>query len=76
LVALVLVDHAGLGAGWRQAVRSTIPASVILVPAGFFLSVLKPDAELPNGLINLAYLGAVTVSIGMLTLGVGLLRTI
>lgn len=74
LVALLLVDHTGLGAGWRQVVRSAIPASAILVPAGFFLSVLKPDAERPNGLINLAYLGAVTVSVGMLTLGVGLLQ--
>ncbi len=76
LVALLLVDHADLGAGWRQVVRSAIPVSAILVPAGFFLSVLKQDAERPNALINLAYLGAVTVSLGMLTLGVGLLRAI
>lgn len=75
LVALLLVDHTELGSGWQQLVRSSIPASAILVPAGFFLSVLKPDAERPNRLINLAYVGAVSVSVGMLTLGIGLLQT-
>lgn len=75
LIALLLVDHTQLGSGWQQLVRSSIPASAILVPAGFFLSVLKPDAERPNRLINLAYLGAVSVSVGMLTLGIGLLQT-
>ena len=76
LVGLVLVDHTDLGAGWQQVARSAIPVSAILLPAGFFLSVLKPDAERPNGLINLAYLGAVSLSIGLLTLGVGLLRSV
>lgn len=74
LLALLLVDHAQLEAGWRQVVRSAIPVSAILVPAGFFLSVLTPDAERPNRLITLAYLGAITLTVGMLTLGVGLLR--
>lgn len=76
LVALLLVDHTALGSGWQQVVRSAIPASAILVPAGFFLSILKPEAERPNRLINLAYLGALSVSVGMITLGVGLLQNV
>lgn len=76
LVALLLVDQTGLGAGWKQLVRSSIPMSAILVPAGFFLSILKPDAERPNGLINLAYIGAASVSVGMITLGAGLLQNV
>lgn len=76
LVALLLVDHTELGSGWQQLVRSLIPVSAILVPAGFFLSVLKPHAERPNRLINLAYVGAVSLTIGMLTLGIGLLQTV
>lgn len=74
LAALVLVDHASLGDGWKQLVRSSFPASAILLPAAYFLSVLGPNAEEPNRLINLAYLGAVLLAAGMLTLGVGLLQ--
>lgn len=74
LLALVLVDHADLGAVWRQIVRSAIPASAVLVPAGYFLSVLRPDAEEPNALVNLAYLGGASLAFGTIVLGVGLLR--
>jgi len=35
-------------------VRTCIPWSAILLPAAFFLSVLRPDATAPNGLIYLA----------------------
>jgi hypothetical protein len=38
------------------------------------LSVLSPEATEPNGLINLAYLGGVSLGIGVLVLGVGLIR--
>src|SRR5688572_4232208 len=47
LVALLLVDHADLGDGWKQVVRSAISAAAILVPAAFFLSVVGPRAERP-----------------------------
>jgi hypothetical protein len=76
LVALMLVDQAALSDGWKQVVRATIPAAAILVPTAYFLSVARPDAERPNGLINLAYVGGVSVSVGTLTLGIGLLRTV
>jgi uncharacterized membrane protein len=74
LVALLLVDQADLGEGWKQVVRSSIPASAVLVPAAFFLSIVKPRADRPGRLILLAPLGAVILTVGMLTLGVGLLR--
>lgn len=74
LVALVLVDHADLPDTWLQVVRTTIPLAAILVPAAFFLSIVTPRAERPNRLILLAPLGAVSISVGMLTLGIGLLR--
>ena len=74
LVALLLVDHADLGDAWKQVVRSTIPAAAILVPAAFFLSVVRPRAERPGRIILLAPVGAVSLSIGLATLGVGLLR--
>lgn len=74
LVSLVLVDHAELGDAWKQVVRSTVPAAAILVPAAFFLSIVRPRAERPGRMILLAPVGAVSLSIGLLTLGVGLLR--
>jgi hypothetical protein len=74
LVALMLVDHAELSDGWKQLVRSSVPAAAILLPVAMFLSIAGPRAERPNRLVNLAYLGAISLTIGMLTLGVGLIR--
>ena len=61
---------------WRAKwlVRGSIPVAAILVPAAFFLSVVLPDARSPNGLIYLAYVGAVLLAIGVFVLGVGLIR--
>lgn len=73
LVALFYVDQADLSEGWKQVVRSTIPASAIFLPAAYFLSVLSPMATKPNGLIYLAYVGAVSLTIGLIVLGIGLL---
>ena len=74
LAMLALVDHAELSNAWAQVARTGAPLSAILVPAGFFLSIASPSAARPNRLINLAYLGAIVLVAGMITLGVGLLR--
>jgi hypothetical protein len=74
LIALRYVDDANLSYGWKRVVRSLIPLSAIFLPAAFFLSVLSPDATEPNGFIYLAYVGAVTLAMGLVVLGVGLLR--
>lgn len=75
LVLLRYVDQALLGPRARAFARSAVPLSAILLPAAFFLSVLSPDATEPNALISLAYVGAVLLVAGMLTLGVGLVRS-
>lgn len=74
LIALRYVDEAKLSEGFKTFARNAIPASAILLPVAFFLSVLSPDATEPNGLINLAYVGAVLLAAGVLTLGIGLVR--
>jgi hypothetical protein len=74
LVALRYVDEANLSNVMKWLVRGSIPIAAILVPAAFFLSVLSPDATTPNGLIYLAYVGAVLLAVGVLVLGVGLVR--
>lgn len=67
------VDAAGLDgiAGW--VARSGVAAAAILIPAGFFLSVVGRDVERPNALIALLWAGVVVLVAGVLTLGVGLL---
>ena len=74
LVALRYVDECRLPARLRGFVRHAIPAGAILLPAAFFLSVLSPDAAEPNRFILLAFVGAPLVAVGLLLLGVGLLR--
>jgi uncharacterized membrane protein len=74
LIALRYVDEANLSEGWKWFVREVLPASAILLPAAFFLSVLTPEATEPNGLIYLAYVGAVLLALGLIVLGIGLIR--
>jgi uncharacterized membrane protein len=74
LVALRYVDEATLPEGMKTLVRHSIPAAAILLPIAFFLSVLSPDATKPNALIYLAYVGALSLAVGLLVLGIGLIR--
>ena len=74
LVALRYVDEAALSERMRWVVRLALPVAAVLMPLAFFLSVLSPDATEPNALINLAYLGGISLAAGLLTLGVGLIR--
>ena len=74
LVVLRYVDEANLSNTMKWLVRGSVPVAAILVPAAFFFSVLSPNATAPNGLIYLAYLGAVLLALGVLVLGVELVR--
>lgn len=74
LVMLRYVDEAMLGPFWKWLARMGAPIAAILIPAAFFLSVASPQSETPNGLINLAYIGALFLAAGVLTLGIGLIR--
>jgi hypothetical protein len=51
---------------------SGAPSSVSFVTR--YLSVISPDARAPNGLIYLAYIGAEVLAVGVLVLGIGLVR--
>ncbi len=74
LVMLRYVDEAVLSPFWKWLARTGAPIAAILIPAAFFLSVVSPAATRPNGLINLAYIGAVFLAAAVLSLGVGLFR--
>lgn len=74
LVLLRYVDEANLSPAVRGLVRISAPTAAILLPVAYFLSVLDAHATRPNGLIYLAYVGAIVLIAGLATLGVGLLR--
>jgi len=74
LVALLYVDRANLSDAWRNVARYGFAAGPILMPLGFFLSVVSPRATRPQKTIVLVYLGALALAIATITLGIGLLR--
>ena len=74
LVALRYVDEATLSEGMRWVVRLAFPAATVLMALAFFLSVLSPEATEPNAMIYLAYVAGVVLAVGLLVLGVGLIR--
>jgi hypothetical protein len=72
LICQILVDAANMGGPAEALARSGVPFAAILMPAGFFLSSHGSGATQPNGLIVL-YLGALTLAVGVVSLGIGLL---
>jgi hypothetical protein len=74
LVGMLYVDQTPLSDGLKTVVRVTLLLAPILVSLGFFLSVLSPKAERPNGLVNLIYLAALLLAVGVVTLGIGLFQ--
>ncbi len=59
--------------GWIA--RSGVPVAAILMPAGFFLSVLGKDPEKPSRLSLLIGLGAASLTAGLLAAGIGAITT-
>jgi hypothetical protein len=74
LICQFLSDGAALPTPLLWMARIGVPLAAILIPAGFFFSVLSPSAAQPNGFISLIYAGAAVLAASVLTLGVGLLR--
>ena len=75
LICELLADSAVLPDGLLWAVRIGVPLSAILMPAGFFFSVLPPNASQAGPAVGLIYLGAIVLAASVLTPGVGLLRS-
>jgi hypothetical protein len=74
LVLLRYVDEAYLSPAWKTFARHSTPLAAILLPVGFFLSMLSPDATSPNALIYCVPAGGLLLTAGFFTLGIGLLR--
>jgi hypothetical protein len=74
LLAQIFADAAVLPAPLPWLVRIGVPASAILVSAGFFFSVLSPRVVTPGRGVSLIYIGASILAASVITLGVGLMR--
>lgn len=71
-LVLLVIELAGV-TGLAARLATGILLAAILMPAGFFLSVSHRNAEKPNGLIALLWLGVVSLIVGVVAGGVGLL---
>ena len=75
LICQMLADAAVLPIPMLWFVRIGVPLSAILISAGFFFSVLPPTATQASGAVSLIYAGALILAVGVVTIGIGLLRS-
>lgn len=75
LTTIMLTEASGLRGPLRHFARWAVPASAVLMPAGFFLSSTGKDRTEPNRLLPLIYIGAGTLAAGLGSIGIGLLAT-
>ena len=71
LVVLILTSSPGVP-GWANSGGTAVLWAAILMPAGFFLSVIGKDPQRPSKLIVLLWLGAAALTVGLVSAGVGL----
>jgi hypothetical protein len=74
LVALRYVDEATLSEGMKGVVRLAFPVAAVLMALAFFLSVPSAEDTEPNAMINLAFVAGLLLAVGLLVLGIGLIR--
>ena len=72
LVVLLLVDGNAVAQPYC-GLSGVVLWAAVLIPAGFFLSVLGRDPERPNRLLLLHWLGAAALTVGLVAGGVGLI---
>ena len=75
LVAQILVDATTLTGIPEIIARDAIWAAAILFPAGFFIASAGRGVTKPNRPLALVYLGALCLTAGVVTLGIGLLSS-
>lgn len=73
IAILSVIDQSALDGLWLKIGRDAVPAAAILMPAGFFLSVLGNDPRKPNRLIWLLWIGTAVLTVGLTVTGIGLI---
>lgn len=74
LVCALLLTAGDVQGPWQYSYIAVL-AAAILIPAGFFLSVLGRDPQHPGRLIALLWAGAAVLTLGLLAVGITLLTT-
>jgi len=75
LVTQLFVDAADTSGLPELVAREGVAAAAILVPAGFFLSVVRPGATAPSRLVLLIPVGMATLAAGVITTGIALIAS-
>ncbi|MEE2033574.1 hypothetical protein [Rhodococcus chondri] len=73
LLVAVLTHVAGASPGWSAAGAIAVLTAAILVPLGFFLSVLGPNPARPGRMIAAVWFGAASLTAGLAVSGVAVL---
>lgn len=73
LAVIPLLDAVELPLALDLVGRFGIPVAALLMPAGFFLSVLGTDPQRPGRGIVLLWIGAASLTLGLAAAGVGLI---
>ncbi|NLU84107.1 hypothetical protein [Rhodococcus sp. HNM0569] len=73
LVVALLTDRAGVSAPWSITGSVLVLVAAILVPAGFFLSVLGHDPARPGRMIAAVWAGALSLTAGLVVAGVAVI---
>ncbi|MBK0422758.1 hypothetical protein JD292_11810 [Leucobacter sp. CSA2] len=72
LLTMVVVNSSGVTGPLAFGSFGVLGAA-ILIPAGFFLSVVGKEPERPNRLMGLVWAGAIILTLGLVSAGVGLI---
>ena len=72
LLVLLLTQLNEVGQPWETLSFGVLLAA-ILMPAGFFVSVIGRDPQRPNQLIAVLWIGAACLAIGLASAGMGLI---
>ncbi|WP_342001367.1 hypothetical protein MRBLWH7_001808 [Microbacterium sp. LWH7-1.2] len=72
LVSLLLVSAVGVPLAWQWASVGVL-ASALLIPGGFFLSVLGRDPQRPGRPIALLWAGVVVLAASLLAVGIAVI---
>jgi hypothetical protein len=75
LVCAIIADAVSLSGMQSFLARTAIPLAAILMPAGFFLSSAGAGRTEPSRLIYLLYAGALSLALGVVSLGIALLTS-
>ena len=73
IAILAVIDHAVLPSGPDILARIGVPIAAILMPAGFFLSVIGKNPAKPNRLVVLLWIGVASLTLGLLAAGIGMI---